>query len=143
MSGLPADVPIPAAEVWEQAFWDHCAERRLMFQACADCGTLRHPPMPFCPNCRSRRTGWLEAKGPAILFSHTRTHHPSHPALNEAVPYWIAVVEFPEMQNVRLLTNLIDMGETEVRIGMPLSLVWEEPQPGKVLPRFTVAGDAT
>lgn len=142
MLTLPADVPTPQADPWETEFWAHCAACRLMFQACAACGHVRHPPMPFCPACRSTQVNWQEAVGEARLFTWTLVHHPSHPSLAPAVPYIVAVVEFPALQNVRLLTNLSGVRAEDVRIGMPLSLLWEEPKHGVVLPRFTIAGEA-
>lgn len=143
MISLPADVPTPQADAWELEFWAHCIARRLMFQSCAACGRVRHPPMPFCPACRSTDVRWREADGDARLFTWTVVHHPSHPSLVPAVPYIVAVVEFSALDHVRLLTNLVGVPADAVRIGMALSLVWEEPKRGVVLPRFTAAGDAS
>lgn len=140
MSYLPNDVPIPEPDIWERTFWDFCRERRLRFQACKACGRVRHPPMPYCPSCRSRDETWVEAGDDAALFTYTIVHHANHPALEHAVPYNVAVVVFPSLQFVRLVSNIVDCGNEDLRIGMPLTLVWEEPKPGAVLPRFRLAG---
>lgn len=139
---LPVDTPMPPPDPWERAFWDHCRDKRLMFQACGDCGRVRHPPMPYCPHCRATAHEWRPAGDDATLFTWTIVHHPSHPALAAAVPYVVAVVEFPSLQNVRLLTNLIDVPFDAIYIGMPLALVWQDLPSGAVLPRFTAKGDA-
>lgn len=139
MSYLPADAPLPDPEIWERPFWDFCRQRCLRFQACAACGRVRHPPMPCCPNCRSFKDIWIEASDDAELYTYTVVHNPNHPALIGTVPYNIALVIFPSLQGVRLVTNIVDCRNDELKIGMPLSLVWEEPVPGRVLPRFRPA----
>lgn len=136
MSYLPADTPFPDPEPWERRFWEFCAGRSLRFQACARCGVIRHPPLPACSACQSFDEEWLEADIDAELFSYTVIHHPNHPALVQATPYNAALVIFPAMQGVRLVTNIVDCRNEDLRIGMKLSLVWEEPAPGRVLPRF-------
>jgi hypothetical protein len=92
--------------------------------------------MPICPICHSFNDTWVEAPGDSELFTFTIVHHPSHPSLKSAVPYNAAVVIFPSLQSVRLVTNIVDCPNEDLRIGMPLSLAWEEPCSGYVLPRF-------
>ena len=138
---LPSDVPLPNPDPWEKRFWGFCGERSLRFQACADCGHVRHPPMPYCSVCRSPAEKWLEASDDAELFTYTVIHHANHPALKDTVPYNAALVVFPALQSVRLVTNIVGCTNDELKIGMPLTLVWEEPRPGKVLPRFKPAGE--
>jgi len=107
-----------------------------MFQRCADCGAIRHPPAPACAECQSFADAWISATPDAELYTFTVIHHANHPALRDAVPYNAAVVIFRSLQNVRLVTNIIDTAPEELRIGMALELVWEEPVAGRVLPRF-------
>lgn len=136
MTYLPADVPLPDPQPWEEMFWEHCRRHELRFQACADCGTVRHPPMPYCAACRSPREIWCAAPDDAELYTYTIVHHPNHPALQGAVPYNAAVVIFPSLQSVRLVTNIVGCANADFRIGMKLVPVFEEPMPGRVLPRF-------
>jgi uncharacterized OB-fold protein len=136
MSYLPVDALLGEPEPWERPFWDFCRDRSLRFQACSDCDSVRHPPMPFCPACRSAKHDWRVAGDDAELFTYTIVHHASHAALTRATPYNAAVVMFPSMQSVRLVSNIVDCPDEDLKIGMPLSLVWEEPTPGVVLARF-------
>jgi hypothetical protein len=136
MSYLPADTPFPAPEPWEQPFWDFCSQRSLRFQSCAKCGLIRHPPMPVCAACHALQTEWLEATDDAELFTFTIIHHPNHAALEGLTPYNVALAIFPLRQDVRLVSNIIGCANADLRIGMPLALVWEEPRPGLILPRF-------
>ena len=84
----------------DRRFWELCAERRLCFQRCADCKTLRHPPAPMCSRCQSTRSEWTDAPRVGTLFSYTVVHHPSHAAASSAVPYNIVLVEFEGLDGV-------------------------------------------
>ena len=121
----------------DNAFWFAAArEHRLVIQRCASCGTLRHPPGPMCPQCRSLEWGTLEASGRATLYSWVVAHHPRHPAF--ATPYVVAVVELEE--GTRLITNLVDLAPGDLTIGMPLALRWldadADADPDLTLPVF-------
>ncbi len=120
----------------EKAFWDHCASRRLMFQRCGECGLHRHPPSPICPACRSSRIEWTEAPAEGEVFSYTIVHHPSHPAMAVCVPYNVAIIVFPQLDNVRLISNVVDVPPGEMAVGMKVKLHWEGPVGTSWLPRF-------
>lgn len=140
MTYLPVETPRPDCEPWEREFWRRCSERSLRFQSCARCGVIRHPPMPVCASCRSTDEAWLEAQGDPELYTYTVIHHASHPALSRVAPYNVALVIFPDMQGVRLVTNIVDCRNEDLRIGMKLTLVWEEVSSMGALPRFRPRG---
>lgn len=106
-------------------FWGYCAQVELRFQRCADCGVFRHPPSPMCPVCVSSQSRWDLAPDDAELFSYTVVHHAPHPALKEAVPYNVAIVAFPSIGWIRIVSNIIDAAPAELEIGMPLVLAWQ------------------
>jgi uncharacterized OB-fold protein len=97
----------------------------------------------MCPRCGSADVRWDLAPARAELFSYTVVHHAPTPALHVAVPYNIAIVAFDGLGDVRLVSNVIDAARAELRIGMPLALVWQEQADGTVLPLFRKAGQAT
>lgn len=117
-------------------FWSHFAERRLMFQRCGSCGRHRHPPSPVCPYCQSTTTTWAEAPATGRLFSFTIVHHAAHDSVADSLPYTVALVEFPELDGVRFVSNIVDAGPEGLRIGMTLRLVWEACGSTGYLPRF-------
>lgn len=118
------------------SFWAYCRQRELRFQHCLDCGTVRHPPAPCCPRCGSMAVDWRLAPERAQLFSYTVVHHPSAPELRAWVPYNVAVVRFPELPGVKIVSNVLDEPPGPMRIGMPLVLAWQEYDDGTVVPRF-------
>jgi uncharacterized OB-fold protein len=121
-------------------FWEFCARRELRFQRCGACKRWRHPPAPVCPHCGSPECTWELAPPRAELFSYTVVHHASTPALRDHVPYNVAIVAFPDLIDIRIVSNVIDARPDQLRIGMSLKLVWQEQAPGRMLPLFVHDG---
>lgn len=141
MSYFPTEMPALEPNWEDREFWKACAERRLAFQACGRCNTVRHPPTPMCPKCQSTEIVWMDAPSTARIFTFTVAHHASHPAVAANLPYVIAVVEFPTLQGVRLVTNITDVAPATVRIGQVVQLWWDDIGDGMQVPRFRpVAG---
>lgn len=135
MTLFPESMPRPEPNMEDARFWQHCREQQLRFQVCANCSQPRHPPTPICGKCQSTQVVYREAPKVGRVFTYTVVHHPVHEAVKAAVPYVVAVVEFPELKPVRLVTNII-ADPAAVRIGMPVELLWEAAGEGMFLPRF-------
>ena len=129
-------MPRPAITADTAEFWSACARHKLMIQRCTNCGTFRMNPAPVCFGCRSFANEWVESRGQGHVFTYTIVHHPVHPAMNDAVPYNAVVITLADCGNVRLTSNIIDCAPEDVRIGMPVELVWEDLEPGLALYRF-------
>ena len=136
MSYLPDGLPTPAPTPDDAPFWKACANRELRIQRCADCGAFRHPPVPICAKCRSTRVEWAAVPGTGTVFSYTIAAHPTHPALRGHLPYNIAVVLLDGAGDVRLVTNIMDIANEDITIGMPVTLRWDTLPDGQNLPRF-------
>jgi uncharacterized OB-fold protein len=123
---LPGDLIEIAMTDDTRPFWEAAREERLVAQACDNCGTFRMPPSPMCPACRSRASHWPTLSGKGVLYSYTIAHKlpfPDHPGELFHVP---ALVELPDAGGVRLYASLVNVAETDIRIGMPLSVIWVE-----------------
>ncbi|MEE8314409.1 MAG: OB-fold domain-containing protein [Myxococcota bacterium] len=121
-------------------FWEACGRHELQFQRCGACGTFRSPPMTGCRHCGSTEVEWVVVSGRGRVFSHTTVVHPALPEIAGDVPYNVVVVEFDDAPGARLISNVLDTPPEDVHVGMELDLVWDEPRPGVVLPRFRAAG---
>lgn len=110
-----------------QPFWDGCARGELLLQRCSDCGTLRHPPSPGCPHCRSARSAWTPASGRGTIYTFTVVRQALGKGWDEHVPYVVAVIELVE--GVRMLSNLVNVPPEAVQIGMPVEVVFTDGLP--------------
>lgn len=135
MALFPPDMPGVDPGFDDAAFWTHCRNRKLKFQACADCGTPRHPPGPVCPSCQSLKTAWIEP-GEAELYSFTVVHYASHAAVKAQLPYVVGLATFAGVPGVKLVTNVTGVEQADVEIGMKLQLWWDDVGEGMYLPRF-------
>ena len=129
-------MPAPVPDIDDAPFWEAAARQRLIFQRCVSCNTHRHPPSPMCPNCQSARSEWTEAPPRGELFSYTVTHVAPHPELRDRTPYVVALVCFPTLDNVRIVTNIVDAAPEELQIGVEVELAWEPIGAGMWVPRF-------
>jgi len=121
--GLP--IPVPAADGLDKPYWDAIANDRLVLQVCEDCGTYQWGPEWICHACNSSNLRFEEIEPKGRIYSYERVWHPVHPALKDQGPYIIALVEFPEHSNARMVGNLIGDPHQEVVIGTPVSAVFE------------------
>ncbi|HSV83209.1 MAG TPA: OB-fold domain-containing protein [Ramlibacter sp.] len=112
-------------------WWEGVARRELRIQQCADCGQLRHPPRPMCPQCRSLHWAHIAASGRGTIHSYT-VHHTSLEGLGS--PYVVALIDLEEGN--RLISNVIDVDHREVRIGMPVQVTFHHVGPAQMLPLF-------
>jgi uncharacterized OB-fold protein len=124
--------PRPPEDV-DTAFWfGGAAEGRLLVQRCTDCGRLRHPPGPVCPECTSLRWDTLESQGRGSVYSFVVNHHPQAPGFE--YPLVVALVELDE--GFRLVGGIGGVDPADVVIGMPVDTEFFSPVEGVALPRF-------
>ncbi len=128
--------PIPAPDRDSDPFWEGVQQHRLLIQRCAGCSELRHPPQPACPSCGSLEVDWQQASGRGSVYSFVIQRHPTHPFFLD-VPYNVILVELEE--GTRLVSNLVGVEPDEIRIGMPVEVVFEEVDPEATLPLFRPA----
>ncbi len=123
--------PLPDAD--EQFFWDGVAAGELRLRACAQCGRVQHPPSPMCPQCGSLEWSVIPASGRGTLHSWIVSRHPTDP--DEAARI-VVLVDLEE--GVRLVSNLVDVDESEVANGMTLEVTFRDLD-GTRLPQFRSA----
>jgi uncharacterized protein len=103
-------------------FWTAGADGVLRLQRCHDCGFFVHPPGPVCPRCLSRNLGPDAVSGRGRVETFTVNYQQWIPGSD---PYIIAWVSIDEQPDVRLTTNLVDVEPEDVRVGMPVRVVFE------------------
>ncbi|HEY2331187.1 MAG TPA: OB-fold domain-containing protein [Acidimicrobiales bacterium] len=132
--------PLPSPDPLTQFFWDGVEQHKLMILRCDNCGTYIHLPRVICRVCLSRSLTPAEVSGRATLATWTSPAQPFDPYYRMHLPYVLAVVELVEQKNLKMVSNIVDANEEDLRIDMPLEVVFREVAPGCTLPLFKPAG---
>jgi hypothetical protein len=126
--------PLPAADRDLAPFFAAAKEHRLVVQRCDGCGALRFPPRELCSHCLATGASWVPVSGRGEIFSYNVMHQIYHPAFAAEVPYAVVVVKLAE--GPKITSNLVDCPTDQIRIGMPVEVVFEDASPEITLPKF-------
>ncbi|MGH9195103.1 MAG: Zn-ribbon domain-containing OB-fold protein, partial [Acidimicrobiia bacterium] len=118
-------------------FWEATKEQRLVLQWCKSCGNVVHYPREVCPFCMSEDLEYRPATGKGEVYAYTVIHRAQNPAMESQVPYVVALVNLVE--GARMMTNVVNCPPEKVKVGMPVSVTWEELSDGRNLPLFEPA----
>lgn len=125
--------PRPAMTRDSEFFWQGVEQGKLLIQKCADCGELRHPPGPMCPQCQSLEWDAVEAAGGGTIYSFVRHHHPHIPPFEVGHP--IVLVELDE--GVRIVADLIG-ASNNIAIGQRVQVEFTKVDDDLTLPQFRI-----
>ncbi len=131
------NTPLPRPTALSEPFWEACQQGKLTVQRCDDCETLTFIPQPCCGNCLSENLSWVESSGRGTLYSYSTVYRPQQPSFE--VPYTVVIVELEE--GYHMLSNLIGTEPEDVKIGLPLEVVFEERSEEITLPFFRVRSE--
>ncbi|MCW2504683.1 MAG: hypothetical protein JWO79_2967 [Actinomycetia bacterium] len=134
----PVDVLRPVVSRDTAFFWDGTAAGELRIQRCGECGALRHPPGPACPECGALKPEYVVAAGTGEVYSYVVHHHP--PVPGRALPFVVALVELTE--GVRMVGEILgarEFGVGEVSIGAPVRVEFVRVDGELTLPAWRLA----
>ena len=118
----PWSGPVPVADIDSAPFWAGLRRHELAILRCADCRTFVHPPQASCPKCLSLDLAAETVSGRGTVYSFTVVNREFAPGIKP--PYVAALVDLVEQDGLRLVTNLINVRIADVRIGMPVRVVF-------------------
>lgn len=125
-------------------FWNACRKHEFKVQKCKKCGTCRFPPRPMCHSCNSVEAEWVKVDGNGQIYSwivvRESAYRPVRPGFKEDVPYIVALADFPQAGNIRLLSNMVDCRPDELSVGMPVKVVFDDITGEISLPKFKPLG---
>lgn len=131
--------PLPHAGLESLLFWEYTRNHELRVQQCQSCGKLRFYPRSICPNCLSYDTEWVHVRGRGKIYSFTVSYrYPSH-GFKAEVPYVIALIDLDE--GVRMMSNIVGCRPEDVKIGLPVEVVFDDVTPEVTLPKFRLLTD--
>lgn len=124
--------PAPIVTDDNRFYWDAAVEGRLVTQRCRQCGRLRHPPRPMCPECHSLEFEIIDLMGEGEVYSYAILHHPQNPAFD--YPVIAALIDLTE--GVRVLSNLVDIDPKDITIGMSVTVDFRPTRHDGAVPVF-------
>jgi uncharacterized protein len=118
--------PLPEISEANKPFFDALRRHEFTVPRCADCGDYNWVPYPACRSCLSENLAWTPVSGDATLYTFTVCHR-GPGAFQAETPYVIALAELAEQPRPCLvLGNLVGTPVADVRIGMPLTIAYQE-----------------
>lgn len=129
--------PLPAISSLNRPYWEALKRRELALQRCAGCSKVWYPPAPCCPLCWSRDWSWQTLSGRGRVNSWVVFHRAYFSSFEPEVPYNVAEVELDE--GPRLLTNLMEVDNAEIQVGMAVEVVFADVTEEVTLAKFRPA----
>jgi uncharacterized OB-fold protein len=114
---------LPRLDTDNSFFWTSGADGRLRFLRCRDCRRYVHPPAPRCPYCVGGELAPEPVSGRGTLHSFTVNHQQWIPGSDR---YVVGLVTIAEQDDVRLMTNVVDCPEDELRVDMDVDVSFEQ-----------------
>jgi uncharacterized OB-fold protein len=124
---------LPLITLSDKPFWDAAKKHELVAYRCLNCGAY-YPQVTECPACRTPRMEWVKVSGKGEVFTFCIFHQLYHPAWKADLPYNVAWIKLQE--GPLLMTNIIECRNEDIRIGMPVEVVFDDVTNEVTLPRF-------
>ena len=130
----PSAKPLPRITPENREFWESARRHELRLQRCADCGRYRYPPASVCPECLSDRAEWTRVSGRGKVTTWVVFHKLYFPSFAGDLPYNVVQVQLDE--GPRLTANVVGIANTDLRVGKPVEVTFDDVTPEISLPRF-------
>jgi uncharacterized OB-fold protein len=77
---------------------------------------------------------WVEVSGRGVVYSYTIIRQNKSPQFTNDTPYNVALVQLAE--GPRMLSTIVDIPLSEIRVDMPVTVVFDAVTDIIALPRF-------
>lgn len=115
--------PLPEIDDINRPFWEATRRGELRLQRCKDCSHVWYPAGTNCPKCLSTSFEWGPMSGRGTVWSFIVYHHCWHRGFEKEIPYNVAMIQLEEGPIV--ITNVIDVKNEAIKVGMPVKVVFE------------------
>lgn len=116
--------PLPEITLLTEPFWQGIKDHQLLLQRCDDCGAFRFIPKEVCPGCASVQSTWTPVSGAGKVYSYSTVYRGTGTAFQDDLPFTVVMVELAE--GPRIISHLIDCAPDQVKIDMPVAVVFED-----------------
>jgi len=120
----------PVVNAESKVFWDAAREGRFLVPFCTACGKAHWYPRAICPFCAGDKIEWRPGSGKGTIYTFSVMRRAKD-------PYAIAHVTLAE--GPTMLTNIVDCDFDTLKIGQPVTLVFQETENGPPAPMFKPA----
>lgn len=134
MPGDSYSKPLPVVTEENRPFWEGCRQGKLLLQYCDQCQQHQFYPRLYCMHCGSTNVRWVSASGRGVIYSYTVIHQNKSPEFVQDTPYNVAVVQLAE--GPRLMSTIVETDLAELRIDLPVTVVFDAVSEAIHLPRF-------
>ncbi len=124
---------LPAITESNKPFWDAAHRHELVAYKCGTCGTYYAQPVT-CLRCGNPQMSWVKVSGKAEVYTFCVYRQPFHPAWVKDIPYNVAYVKLVE--GPLLMTSITGCDNQDIRVGMPVEVVFDDITPEISLPKF-------
>jgi len=126
--------PLPEVNEKTARYWEGCREHKLLLPKCRACGEIFFFPNHFCPRCLSEDLEWIQSSGAGKVHTFSVIERPPIQSFAADVPYVVAIIELDE--GPRMMSNIIEIAPGDVRVDMPVEVVFEDVTDDVTLPKF-------
>ena len=125
--------PAPSPDGESAPYWAAAKAHRFELPHCAACGLWIFPPRALCPACWTEPT-WRAPSGRGTVYTFTIMRDSFMKGFPP--PYVVAQVELEDQAALRMIANIIDCDVSDVRIGMPVEVTFEDRSETVTVPQF-------
>ncbi|MBI4334401.1 MAG: Zn-ribbon domain-containing OB-fold protein [Chloroflexi bacterium] len=108
----------------------HCKKCGAWYWPATDC--MKHDSEPYLGNME-----WAKASGKGKVFTFNVHYRAFHPGFVDELPYVYAMIELDE--GPMITSNIIGCDPKEVKVGMPVEVVFQDINDQFTLPMFRPA----
>jgi uncharacterized OB-fold protein len=134
---MPYDKPRPRMDGIGAPYWQAAQRHELVAQRCGQCATFMFPPTTICEHCLSGDLVWTPLSGKGTVWSFIVMYQQYYSSFAADIPYNIAVVRSAE--GPKFITNLVGIANDDVRVEMPVEVVFDDVDEGLTLPKWRAA----
>lgn len=114
-------------------YWMACAEGRLTYQVCEECGSNVFHPRAVCPYCLGARLDWRESSGKGKIYSFSVQHVPIDRSRPHK-PRALGIVHVEE--DWYMFSEIVSDDPDSLRIGQEVRVRFDKVADDLVLPKF-------
>lgn len=131
--------PLPVPDDLSRPYWEAAREGRLALQRCGQCRRFQHPPEIVCLACGHEDLAFEPVSGRGVIHAHSVMYDRRVYGFEDRIPYVNVVVELEEQPLLTTVANLVDAEPSQLKIGLPVEVVFERLTDDVTLPQFRLA----